>query len=339
MRKEQGFGSQSMRSVQVSAPGKAILCGEHAVVYGQPAIALPVTAASATAIVRSTDSPGITIRLPDINQRLRGYRATEHPLMVLARLTLEHIGITSPHVQITLYSTIPIASGMGSGAALGAALVRGLAAYYERPLDAQGVSTLVYESERFYHGTPSGIDNSVVSFAQPIWYRRDSTGVLLEPLRIGATFDFMIGDTGVRAPTRQTVGGVRERWTADPDTYNRAFEQIGEIAHDVRETLEQGNHEALGRLLDHNQKSLQQIGVSSPELNRLVGAARNAGALGAKLSGGGGGGIMLALVTPATAHAVGDALKAAGAVRVIHTSLVPDMGCVICATPHAGTAP
>lgn len=315
------------RTVRASAPGKAILCGEHAVVYGQPAIALPIMAASATATVRTADKAGITIRLPDINQRLRRNRPTEHPLMVLARRTLERIGITSPTLDVKLQSTIPIASGMGSGAALGAALVRGLAAYYERPLDPATVSALVYESERFFHGTPSGIDNTVVSFAQPVWYRRDSAGgsSQLEALHIGAACDFIIGNTGVRAPTRLTVAGVRERWTAEPRTYERHFERIGQLTAAARDALRVGDIVKLGELLNEDQTTLEQIGVSSPELNRLVQAARDAGALGAKLSGGGGGGIMLALVTPASSAAVGAALTAAGAVRVIQTTLAPSL--------------
>lgn len=311
--------------VHATAPGKAILCGEHAVVYGHPAIALPIMAAAARATIRAASRQGITIKLPDINQRLRGHRSAKHPLIVLAGRTLDHINVAAPHLDIMLQSTIPIASGMGSGAALGAALVRGLATFYGRPLDPATVSTLVYELERFFHGTPSGIDNTVVSYAQPIWYRRDKGGSSphLEALQIGAPFGFIIGDTGVRSPTRMTVAGVRERWTADLRTYERHFDQIGQLTSAARDALSLGDTIRLGHILNENHAVLEQIGVSSPELNRLVGAAREAGALGAKLSGGGAGGIMLAVVGPDHALAVSEALRRADAARVIHTSLEP----------------
>jgi mevalonate kinase len=291
--------------VRASAPGKAILCGEHAVVYGQPAIALPIMSASARATVRAARR-GIHIRLPDINQRLRARRGAEHPLLVLAQHTVEHLGVGSPALDIKLKSTIPIASGMGSGAALGAALVRGIAAFYNRPIDAATVSNLVYVSERMFHGKPSGIDNTVVSYEQPVWYQRDRDGTShLEALHVGAPVHLVIADTGVRAPTRLLVGGVAERWAANLQRYDRWFAEIGALVRAARDALQTGEHERLGALLDKDHTLLQLIGVSSPELDQLVAAARDAGALGAKLSGGGGGGIMLALVTPANAENVG----------------------------------
>ena len=179
-----------------TAPGKLILCGEHAVVYGQPAIAVPVAAVSATATVSDGSNerdrssagvealagsragvealagkePGIVVELPDIGERWRVDDRPEHPLALLIGQTLAVLGMeTIPSLAIRLESTIPIAGGMGSGAALSAALVRALAEHLGNPLDAGTVSALVYESERFYHGTPSGIDNTVVSYGQPVW--------------------------------------------------------------------------------------------------------------------------------------------------------------------------
>ena len=307
-----------------SAPGKLILCGEHAVVYGQPAIALPVAAVAATATVMPEAGGGIVVALPDLHERWRLDEHPEHPLAGLIRRTLDVQGVSeATPLAIVLESTIPIASGMGSGAALGAALVQALARHFGRPLDAATVSELVYESERFYHGTPSGIDNTVVSFAQPIWYQRDTEGAppRIEPLAIPADLTLVVGDTGVRCPTRVTVGGVRERANADPSTYHAYFRAIGEVVAAVRVALAHGNIPAVGALLDENHRLLQAIGVSSPALERLIDAARTAGASGAKLSGGGGGGIMLALAAPERAEPVATALNAAGAARVIVTGL------------------
>ena len=307
------------------APGKAILCGEHAVVYGQPAIAFPVAGVTASAEVSPGTQAGIVIETPDIDGVVRLDLQSGHPLAGLIARALDILSVHPVEpLNVVLRSTIPIASGMGSGAALSAALVKALAAYYGVLLDPATISTLVYDSERYYHGTPSGIDNTVVSFAHPIWYRR-ATGEAprLEPLTIGARLTLVIGDTGIRCPTRTTVSRVRERWIADQATYDRLFGEIGATVEAVRAALRQGDIPSTGKLLDQNHALLQSLGVSSEELDRLVGAARCAGAAGAKLSGGGGGGIMLALVEPEHIAPVGEALRAAGAARIIVTPVDP----------------
>jgi mevalonate kinase len=309
-----------------SAPGKAILCGEHAVVYGQPAIALPVAGVTASAEVSGGTQAGIVVEAPDIDAVVRLDLQSDHPLAGLIARTFEALSIHDVGcLNIVLRSTIPIASGMGSGAAVSAALVKALGAYYGVVLDPATVSTLVYESERYYHGTPSGIDNTVVSFARPIWYRRGAGKAppLLEPLTIGAGLTLVIGDTGVRCPTRITVGRVRERWSADQAAYDRLFGEIGATVEAVRVALRRGDIPSTGKFLDRNHELLQSIGVSSEELDRLVGAARHAGAVGAKLSGGGGGGIMLGLVESEYIESVEAALRAAGAARIIVTSVDP----------------
>ncbi len=311
--------------VSASAPAKVILCGEHAVVYGYPAIALPVAAVAATATVQTGTEAGIVVEIPDMGGRIRLDMETTHPLADLIGKTIETLGVEgSEPLSIVLESRIPIASGMGSGAALGAAVVGALARYYGVELGPAAISALVYESERHYHGTPSGIDNTVVSYARPIWYRRHGTTVpIVESIAIGAALTLVVGDTGVRCPTRITVGGVRERRDADPAAYDAIFSSIGETVEAVRKALGAGDLRRIGDLLDHNHHLLQAIGVSSPELDRLVDAARLAGAAGAKLSGGGGGGIMLAMVEPGLAWRVEVALRRVGAVRVIVAPLAP----------------
>jgi mevalonate kinase len=307
-----------------SAPGKVILCGEHAVVYGIPAIALPVTAVKAHAAVEETEEEGLVVEAVDLGERWRIDEQPDHPLASLARATLARAPApASVALKVTLRSTIPIASGMGSGAALSAAFVRALARYLHLSLDPATISRLVYEAERYYHGTPSGIDNTVVIFEQPIVFQRQEQGAppLTEPLAVSGVLTLAIADTGVRCPTRITVGGVRERWLADPEGYDQLFAAIGEVVRGVRAALRDGDMRRAGELLDENQRLLAAIGVSSPELETLIGAARRAGAWGAKLSGGGGGGIMLALVSPDHAERVVQALDDAGAARVILTHL------------------
>ncbi len=310
-----------------SAPGKVILCGEHAVVYGQPAIALPLLDIRATAVVEAAPAgSGIICAMPDVDEQSTFAPTEAHPLATLLRLTLARLGVAAAlDLRITLRSAIPIASGMGSGAALGAALVKALATHFDVPLSVADISTLVYESERFFHGTPSGIDNTVVSYEQAIWFMRGqpdaerSSLPTITPIEVGRPFTLVIADTGVRAPTHVTVGAVRERWQAAPQEFDALFAEIGRLVGEIRAYIAAGRIVELGQALNHNQALLREIGVSSPELEQLIAAAHAAGALGAKLSGGGGGGIMLALVEATSQAAVVRALVEAGAVRVLQT--------------------
>jgi len=306
---------------QATAPGKVILVGEHAVVYGRPAIAAPVWQAVANAtVVPGAPGSGCHIIAPDVGLALRLADAgDDEPLAVVTRLALERLGIShEPDWQITLHSDIPIASGMGSGAALSTALVRAVMLGAGHAAEPSEVSELVYESERFYHGTPSGIDNTVVAYGMPIWFVK---GQPPEPFTPARPILLAIADSGIRSPTKETVGDVRRAWSAEPARYEELFDAIGRAVRDARRELEAGNAVALGRIMDANQALLQALDVSSPPLEKLIAAARQAGALGAKLSGGGRGGNIIALVNEESATGVSAALAAAGARRVLVTTI------------------
>ena len=304
-----------------TAPGKVILVGEHAVVYGRPAIAAPVWQTVATAtIAPAAPGSGCHIIAPDVGLALRLADAgDDEPLAVVTRLALARLGITrAPDWQITLHSDIPIASGMGSGTALSTALVRAVMLGAGHAAEPAEVSDLVYESERFYHGTPSGIDNTVVAYGMPIWFVK---GQPPEPFVPAQPISLAIADSGIRSPTKETVGDVRRAWSEDPARYEDIFDEIGRTVLAARHALEAGDSLELGRVMDANQTLLERLDVSSPVLATLIGAARKAGALGAKLSGGGRGGNMIALVDDRVMRPVCDALAAAGARRVIVTQI------------------
>lgn len=303
-------------AVSASAPGKIILCGEHAVVYGRPAIAIPITQVQATATVESAPpGAGLILSAPDLGRTVRLVDApADDPLAAISRATLAHLRAPAPDATLIVRATIPLASGMGSSAAVSAACARALALYLGAPLDAATLSALVYEVEKLHHGTPSGIDNTVIAYEQPVYFVR---GQPIERLAIHTPFHLAIADTGVASLTRIAVGDVRRAWEADPATYERLFDEIGAIVRAARTALETGEVDRLGPLLTANQERLRQIGVSSPELERLIAAALAAGATGAKLCGGGRGGNMIALIAPSTQAAVVEALQAAGATRVL----------------------
>ncbi len=308
----------ALRAATASAPGKVILLGEHAVVYGRPALAVPVTLVQATATVAPAAND-FWIEAPNVGRRYRLADAPREDVLALAvNLVLRRAGLPAPAARLTVESTIPPASGLGSGAAVCTAVVRALAAAVGLPLDDAAVSALVFETEKVLHGTPSGIDNTVVAYARPVYF---VAGRLPLPLTVRRPVDLLIADTGHPSPTRQTVGAVRAAYQRDPARYSSLFDEIAALVERARAVLEGASAEALGPLLNRNQALLAQLAVSSPELEVLIAAALAAGAQGAKLSGGGGGGNLLALVTPATAAPVEAALRAAGAVRVCGTHI------------------
>ncbi|MBZ0297524.1 MAG: mevalonate kinase [Anaerolineae bacterium] len=305
---------------EISAPAKVILFGEHAVVYGQPAIAVPVSSLRATAVIEPNPE-GFCVELADTGQRLTAVaieEALEDSLITIIRLTSQVLETPLPHVTITIRSTIPMASGLGSGAAVSATLVRAMAEASGKSISLPTLNDIVFEVEKLYHGTPSGIDNTVIVYEQPVYFVRNQT---LERLQIKRPFHLLIGDTGKVALTRHSVGDVRALYEKDPARITPILDAIGAIAQHARKTIEQGHSTKLGPLMDENHHHLQQLTVSSPELDMLVAAARNAGALGAKLSGGGRGGNMIALVDPDTIEKVRNALRQAGAVRVFETTV------------------
>ena len=307
--------------VAATAPGKVILVGEHAVVYGRPAIAVPVWNRVARATIEPLPSgSGCWIVAHDLNMRVRLADASpKNALALVARATLAQLGLPpDPDWQIEVTSEIPVASGLGSGAALNAALVRAIHAQMGVIPDPAQVSNLVYLGEQIYHGTPSGIDNTVVAYGQPVWYIKGNPPEVFAPAK---PFMLVIADSGVASPTLETVAGVRRRRAEDTATYEGWFDAIGALVYEARAAIERGDSKALGVIFNRNQALLQQIGVSTPLLDQLVDAARSAGALGAKLSGGGGGGNMIALVEDATASQVAAALEAAGAVRFMITTV------------------
>ncbi len=304
--------------IEATAPGKIILFGEHSVVYGQPAIAVPVSQVQAKCTVhKKSAGTGVLLNAPDIDRReYLSATGDDDPLALVVRRTLDVLGVSAPNLEITVTSSIPIACGLGSGAAISATIIRALGKYFRRPFDPQTVSDIAFEVEKIYHGTPSGIDNTVVAFAQPIFFTK---GQPIERLTVGAPLTFIIGDTGIKSPTYKVVGDLRARRNENPAAYNPIFVRMGALAWDARAAIERGDILSVGKLMAENHAILCELGISHPMLDVLVGAAMDAGALGAKLSGAGWGGNMIALATADTAAAIGRALAAAGAVRIIET--------------------
>ncbi|MCI0555490.1 MAG: mevalonate kinase [Anaerolineae bacterium] len=338
-----------------SAPGKIILFGEHAVVYGRPALAVPVIQVHADVEVLDSPRAGIWINAPDISLHAElNTLPSDHPIAAVIHNFLFLIrtspsltraersasedeagrGVRGeggfPNLNIKITSTIPVASGLGSGAAVTVALTRALSSHLNHSMtdNADAVSAFTYEIEKLYHGTPSGIDNTVITYAKPVYFMkrppspsRRGAGGEVETFKVGKPFTIVIGDTGIPAPTKESVADVRQLWMKDTKRFEVIFDEVADISFSARRVIEEGWVEMLGTLMDENHALLQEMTVSSPELDQLVSTARNAGALGAKLSGGGRGGNMIALVNPERAEEVASALITAGAKRTLITTV------------------
>ncbi len=314
-----------MPAITATACGKLILLGEHAVVYGSPAIAIPLTSLK----VRTTIEPAIgqpqskihiTAAFLHIDQDL-GELGKDHFLVQTLELLFSFLGLQQlPTCHIMLTSELPVAAGLGSSAAIAVSLMRAMSAFLGHPLKPQEVNTLAFQSEQAVHGRPSGIDNTVITYEKPIYYQRGEVIEYLHPIR---EFSFVVADSGIRKSTRESISQLAQDLSTNPDAIQPHLEAITDLVQQSKRSFQIGDLEALGKAMDANQEHLAALRLSCPELDALILAARKAGALGAKLTGGGMGGHMVALVTPETEGKVTQALISAGSPRVFTTHLHP----------------
>ncbi len=277
-------------NVQSSACAKTILFGEHAVVYDEPAIAVPILNTRTFVSIQDTHRP---FRI--ISESIRLNRTYDElipgsGLQVLLKIIMEHFGLAElPKATLRVRSSIPIASGLGSGAALSAAIIRAFAEYYGREVPVETVNEIAYEVEKVYHGTPSGIDNTTIAYEQAIIFSKPS-GFM--PLHADLErLNLLVIDSGIRSRTIDVVSDVRANFTKN----ELIIREIGNLVRSSVEFLEAGDAAELGRLMNENQRLLREIDVSSPELDQLIELGVSHGALGGKLTGAGRGGNILIL--------------------------------------------
>jgi mevalonate kinase len=305
--------------------GKTILIGEHAVVYGAPALVLPVTdvrvTATATPLPAGSEH---TLRSSVHTGPLALAPAAVLPTVTAVTATLRYLGglglrlATDTAFDVRVDSRVPTARGMGSSAAVAAAVTAAVADAFGVALDTDTHHDLIQECERVAHGRPSGLDARGVVADEPVWF---DAGVI-EPVQLTGRFVFVVADTGVPGHTRQAVAAVRARHDQAPAMVDAVVDRIGGLARQARGTLVDGDAQALGATMDAAHELLTTLDVSSGDLERLVGAARSADALGAKLTGGGRGGCVLALAAD-DEHAarIVTALRGAGAAATWTTSI------------------
>jgi mevalonate kinase len=306
------------------AHGKAILVGEHTVVYGLPAIAIPLSGLSVVAVARAGVESGVSGRptMPRVLDREHfQYRFTcghddsaagaEFGPAVAVRAALQRWWIDRGSVEVSVGSSIPPARGLGSSAALAAAAVCAVANLLAEPLEDRALFELVQCGEQVAHGRASGVDAATVVAPGPVWFEADKA----HPIVSGLDAALVLADSGIAGNTRQAVQVARGVLGRRADA-RQLLATAATITERAATALKAGQAAALGCLMTEFHALLQKLGVSTAELDRLVFAAQRAGAHGAKLTGGGLGGCVLALTERENAAAVGAALAAAGAQRI-----------------------
>lgn len=292
-----------------TAHAKVILLGEHSVVYGLPAVALPITRlavrAEATVIrgesVLDTDGfVGPIDRAP----------TSVAPLVTAVIETLARVRGTGAGVQLRLSSDFPIGRGLGSSAAAANAIVDAICALHDESVSEEERFELVQAAERVAHGTPSGLDARATRAVHPIRFVAGSAERL--PVNFGT--DFVVADTGVRGETRRAVADVRAAVTASVAARTE-LDRLGALVDTAVSALASDGRAELGAAMNEAHRILTGLGVGHPALDTAVAAAREAGAIGAKLTGSGQGGCVIALApTPDDAERIAAGMRASGAV-------------------------
>ncbi|MXZ41048.1 MAG: mevalonate kinase [Caldilineaceae bacterium SB0666_bin_21] len=305
-----------------SAPGKAILTGEHSVVYGHGAIAMPVVRRRLHAYLHAA-SPGYgTVIASEQMQAVARPGRTPNPMPALTRTLQSVLDLAGqaggPDWMIYLRGNIPVAGGMGSSAAAACALVRAAGDALSLSMSKDEVNRIVLDSEVLQHGNPSGVDTAVVVWEQPVWFER-TTGPNRMQTKAEATF--LLADTGVRASTAEAVAGVAARRHANVADYDRWLGDMGSVSLAVKDALMADNMDVLPDLLNCNQEYLRRIGVSHPACERLIKAALACGASAAKVSGAGLGGLVLVLCGRDQQAELASRLEQAGAVDTVGMEL------------------
>ncbi len=305
------------QSITASAPGKLLLLGDHAIVYGQPCIVTAVNQRMFVTVSQTNDDL-LTINAPDVE--ISGYQKDMHALtqgdLPKGVRFIEHATYNYfkayPHeggVSISTASEFSSTFGFGSSSATVVAVIVSLSQLFEQHLDNRAVFDLAYKTVLDVQGVGSGFDVASAIWGGTIFY--SNKGEHIEPLSIG-TIPLVVGYSGTKADTTTMVQSVAEKYKANTEKMDRIFLAIGQFVNDAKEKLLEGDWERVGKLMEFNQEYLRDIGVSTEKLEGMIHAAKQAGAYGAKLSGAGGGDCMIALVPESRAQSISEAMTAAG---------------------------
>jgi len=276
--------------------GKVILFGEHFVVHNLPGIAGGITNKT-EGTASASKEPGLHVF--DNRPEVPGYKKSKHEEFLQSveniRNAMPQVDWKKKGVTVTLGGDLVAASGVGASAAACVAIARAVSDFFGLKLDDKTVNNIAFEGEKGYHGTPSGIDNTCSTYRTLVLFQRRPEGNIMDKLELDHKVEVVMANTGIPVDTKAVVGGVKERMQKDPEKYKGIFEEYSTVFEQAMPALKSGDWRRVGELMDENHALLREIEVSHPKLEELIKAAKDAGAYGAKLTGGGAGGYMVAL--------------------------------------------
>lgn len=294
------------------ANGKIILMGEHSVVFGKPAIALPFRKGRITAKIYFQQGP-ITIESDYYTGFLSEATDQIYGIRQLINICLVYLNRPLSNIHIKIESTLPGQRGLGSSAAVSIAIVRSLFDAFEVELSEERLNHFVDIAEQIHHTNPSGLDATTITTNQAVFFQK-GLGKTLIPMKVDAMI--VVADTGKLGASKEAISEVKELWEKNPTIINPIIERLGQLTEDVKEYLRDNQVIRLGLAMTEAHRLLTQINVSDEKLELLVNTALEAGALGAKLTGSGKGGCMLALtLNLEEAQKIAEVLKLHGAIN------------------------
>ena len=304
LRATQGEQEASMGT----AAGKVILLGEHAAVYGRHALAIPLVDAVNASVQSSSGGTSLAIPAWGIARDLDFDKVTGIDAAI--GLILKRLQQPPGDYAIHVNSTLPPGMGLGSSAAVAVAVTRAFCHYLDIDINDDRVNEIAFDCEKLAHGTPSGVDNTISTYAKPMLFRNEGS-LQTQWLTLQEAPPLLIASSHETGLTSEQVAGVRQRYGRSPARYDAIFDEIDALSLAGAELLQARNYDALGLLMNICHGLLNAIEVSTPQLEHIVALARQAGAAGAKLTGGGGGGSVVALC-PTNLERVQEALQQAG---------------------------
>ncbi len=282
--------------------GKIILFGEHFVVYGCKAIASAID--KKTIVHAKKTSNGIKV-----------VSGAKDPVVVsqMAKAIAQKMQVDQ-NFEIKIDSDIPVGSGLGSSASLNVGIAKALNELFKKNLSLQEICDAAYEGEKVAHGTPSGIDNTVATYGGILFFKKNlqDGANFIETKKISKPISIVIANSGKHGSTKEMVALVREKKEKNPQWFEELLNKENKIIQKAQKALQQNDLDSLGKLMNENHALLKEIGVSTPELELLVKTCLENGALGAKITGGGGGGCIFALTKPSNQNAIAKAIEKKG---------------------------
>lgn len=289
---------------------KAILIGEHAVVYGEPAIAIPLPNMTVTATLRPAFR-GQTIDGAEFHGDLSELGANVEGARQLLLRLLDKFDMSTTPFHLAIDSNVPQERGFGASAALATAITKAFFDYFDTDLSKEELAYFTNIEEVISHGSPSGLDTTTVNADNPVWFIKNKG---MTTFGMNLTGTLVLADTGIHGQTVHAISIVKEFLLTDHDRAWASITHLGQIAEKIRLDISENNPEHLGMMFTAAHHELQSLGISHPKLDKLVNAATHAGALGAKLTGAGIGGAMFALAKNNNdAITIANALTKAGA--------------------------